>query len=360
MDATLDLILEQYRDQLKRGTILLDLADEGTEAHVLFIIDHIVRDGGQDKTGQQRIVSRRMQFVLIDASGNVSQGGHAPYLDYEPLDTEEMELVQDILDQEWLKQNMEGLALGHAVRNLVPEHFNEVKSRRERIVDATLKAVHERLTKEINYWSHRYQQLKLDVEAGNQPRMQPENARRRAEDLTERLQQRRIELENQRHVVSSTPIVVGGALVIPQGLLDQKKGKEIPQWAVDPEARSRIEQMAMQAVIQAEKDLGFEPHDVSQAKYGWDIQSRAGDGEVRFIEVKGRVKGAPTVTVTKNEILASLNQPEHFILAIALVDGEQVEGPYYLRKPFDQEPGFGVTSINFELNTLLTKAALPS
>jgi len=360
MDATLDLILEQYRGQLKRGVILIDRADESTEAHVLFIIDHIVRDGGQDKTGQQRIVSRRMQFVLIDANGNISQGGHAPYLDYEPLDTEEMELVQDILDQEWLKQNMEGLALGHAVRTLVPEHFNEVKSRRERIVDATLKAVHERLTKEINYWSHRYQQLKLDVEAGNQPRMQPENARRRAEDLTERLQQRRLELENQRHVVSSTPIVVGGALVIPQGLLDQKKGKEIPQWAVDPEARSRIEQMAMQAVMQAEMDLGFEPQDVSRAKYGWDIQSRAGDGEVRFIEVKGRAKDATTVTVSKNEILAGLNQPERFILAIALVDGDRVEGPYYLRKPFDQEPGFGVTSINFELKKLLTKAALPS
>ena len=360
MDATLDLILEQHRDQLKRGVILVDRADEGVEPHILFIIDHIVRDAGQDKNGQQRTISRRMQFVLIDAKGDVSQGGHAPYLDYEPLDPEEFELVQDVLDQEWLKQNMEGLALNHAVKTLVPEHFNEVKSRRERIVDATLQAVHERLTKEINYWSHRYQQLKMDFEAGKQPHMQPEMARRRAEDLTERLQQRKSELENQRHIVSSTPLVVGGALVIPQGLLEQKKGKDIPQWAIDPEARSRVEQLAMQAVMKAEKNLGFEPHDVSQAKYGWDIQSRAGDGEVRFIEVKGRVKGAPTITVTKNEILASLNQPERFILAIALVDGDQVDGPHYLRKPFDQEPGFGVTSINFELKTLLTKAVMPS
>jgi hypothetical protein len=71
--------------------------------------------------------------------------------------------------------------------------------------------------------------------------------------------------------------------------------------------------------------------------------------------VKGRAKGADTVTITKNEILACLNQPERFFLAIVLVDGDQVEGPYYIKKPFDQEPDFGVTSINYDLDTLLSK-----
>ena len=360
MDATIDLTLEQHRELLKRGAVLVNRADEGLEPYILYIINHTIRDGVQDNLGQQRIISRRMQFVLIDAAGNITQGGHAPYLDYEPIAPDEAELIKDIFDQAWMKQNMEGQALGYAVKAMVPEHFKEVKSRRENIVDATLKAVYERLTKEINYWSHRYQQLKLEMEAGKQPRMQPENARRRAEELTERLQQRKTELEQQRHVVSNTPIIVGGALVIPQGLIEQKKGNEIPVWATNAEERSRIEKLAMNAVMEAEKSLGFDPVDVSKEKYGWDIQSKAGDGELRFIEVKGRVKGAPTVTVTKNEILASLNQPDKFIFAVALVDGDQVEGPYYLREPFDQEPGFGVTSINFNLNTLLSKSEQPS
>jgi len=157
-------------------------------------------------------------------------------------------------------------------------------------------------------------------------------------------------------VASNTPHIVGGALIIPQGLLDLKKGKEIPVWAVDPVARARVEKLAMNAVMDKEKSLGHEPLDVSMEKHGWDILSRTGKGEVRFIEVKGRVKGAPTITVTKNEILASFNQPERFILAIVLIDGESTEGPYYLRKPFDQEPGFGVTSINFKLDVLLERA----
>jgi SNF2 family DNA or RNA helicase len=47
------------------------------------------------------------------------------------------------------------------------------------------------------------------------------------------------------------------------------------------------------------------------------------DGRLRFIEVKGRVAGALTVTVTRNEILTALNKPDDFILAVGQVeDGE--------------------------------------
>jgi len=356
MDAILDLVQEQYRNLLKQGTVLVDRTDEGTTSQILYIIDHTIRDGGQERSGQQRVISRRMQFVLIDESGNVTQGGHAPYLDYEEPKPDEMASIEEMLNEAWLKQNMEKPALSYAVQTIVPEHFNEVKERRQHMVDATLGAVKERLTKEINYWSHRYAKLSVEVQAGRQPRMQPENARRRAEELTERLQQRIRELEAQRHVASNTPHIVGGAFIVPQGLLDQKKGKEVPQWAVDPTARARIESLAMKAVMEKEKQMGHTPQDVSMEKHGWDILSHSGKGEVRFIEVKGRVKGAPTITVTKNEILASLNQPERFILAIVLVDGDTTEDPCYIRKPFDQEPGFGVTSINYKLSELISLA----
>ena len=44
--------------------------------------------------------------------------------------------------------------------------------------------------------------------------------------------------------------------------------------------------------------------------------------EARHIEVKGRVQGASTVTVTRNEILYALNQADKFLLAIALVGSD--------------------------------------
>ncbi len=73
----------------------------------------------------------------------------------------------------------------------------------------------------------------------------------------------------------------------------------------------------------------------------------------RHIEVKGRARGQTTLTVTRNEILYGLNQQEQFILAIVLVEGEAHEGPYYVKKPFTQEPDWAVSSINLDLGSLL-------
>ena len=111
--------------------------------------------------------------------------------------------------------------------------------------------------------------------------------------------------------------------------------------------------------MEIERRLGYEPVDKEIERLGYDIESRIpGTGRLRFIEVKGRVAGAPTITVTKNEILYSLNKPDDFILAIVAFDGPD-QRVYYLRQPFRREPDFGVTSVNYDLAELLTRAGPP-
>lgn len=70
-----------------------------------------------------------------------------------------------------------------------------------------------------------------------------------------------------------------------------------------------------------------------------------------------RVTGA--VTVTRNEILYSLNKPEDFILAIVEFDGD-AHRVHYIRQPFRREPDFGVTSVNYDFAELLAKASPPA
>lgn len=126
--------------------------------------------------------------------------------------------------------------------------------------------------------------------------------------------------------------------------------------------RDRVEMMAMNAVMDVERSLGYEPFDVSREKKGYDIESRIpGTGKLRFIEVKGRAKGAETVTVSKREIISGLNKPEDFILAMVVVDGEKTT-PYYARAQdiFEREPGFGELSVNYSIGELLTRALEPS
>ena len=76
--------------------------------------------------------------------------------------------------------------------------------------------------------------------------------------------------------------------------------------------------------------------------------------------MKGRIDGADTVTISKNEILTALNQPEQFILGIVRVANGQAKEIAYVREPFGREPDFGVTSVNYNLSELWARGIPPS
>jgi hypothetical protein len=150
-------------------------------------------------------------------------------------------------------------------------------------------------------------------------------------------------------------IVVGGALVVPIGLIYQLQGKPPSQASLFARETKRVELAAMDAVMARERALGYEPVDVSREKCGYDVLSRYPGGdrsELRFIEVKGRIEGAETVTVTKNEVITALNQPESYILAMVRVPMEDAGSESgcemrYVRQPFQREPDQGAASVNY-------------
>jgi hypothetical protein len=130
-----------------------------------------------------------------------------------------------------------------------------------------------------------------------------------------------------------------------------------PASAADTQASAA---RARAAVMETERALGFEPTDRELDRLGYDIESRVpGTGRLRFLEVKGRVAGADTVTVTKNEILTSLNKPDDFILAMVEFLDSDRHRVRYLRRPFQREPDFGVTSVNYDFAELLERAEEP-
>ncbi|QBD80734.1 DUF3883 domain-containing protein [Ktedonosporobacter rubrisoli] len=354
LDSVIELLLSQHRDALAQGTVLVDASDEGQEARVLFYLEHTIQDASLDTNGKRRAVSRQLQFVEINARDEIRAAGYAPFLDYRPLREEEQALIAQVRGAPWLAQDLEKRVRDYAIRQLVPRHLSEVKKRREEQVDKTYRAVNERLTREISYWDNRAVQLQSQEAAGKtNARLNSQIARQRAIELNERLERRLSELEQERKLSAMLPIVLGGVLVVPLGLLRRLSGAQAEPQEQARHETQRIERLAMEAVLRLERAQGYQPRDVSAEKCGYDIESQVpATGRLRFIEVKGRVKGAETVTVTRNEILTALNKPEDFWLAVVEVDGELTR-THYIPRPFRQEPDFEATSVNYHLARLL-------
>ena len=362
LEAILDLTLERQRDLLRRGTVLVDERDFGTAPRVLFYLEHAIQDASITKSGERRTVSQQMLYVELDGTGNTRHLHYAPYLDYRPLHPDELNLDRLLSHPAcaWISRDLEQKAITHAIMHVVPEHLQEVRGRRLAWIEKTRAAVKDRLTKEIGYWDHRAAELKLQEQAGKaNARLNSQEASRRADDLQARLQKRMEQLDLEAQISALPPVVLGGLVVVPVGLLAQMTSRALPEGSqpVDTQlwaARART------IVMDVERQLSFEPVDREVEKLGYDIESRdSRSGRLRFLEVKGRVSGAATITVTKNEILYSLNKPEDFILAIVEFLPNDAHRVHYVRQPFQREPDFGVTSVNYDFAELLARAEAP-
>ena len=167
------------------------------------------------------------------------------------------------------------------------------------------------------------------------------------------------ELQLKAQLAPLPPVVLGGVLVVPQGLLATIRGQRPapPNQVRDtqkPAARARA------IIMETERALGFEHTDRETEHLGYDIESRVpGTGKLRFIEVKGRVHDADTITVTRNEVLYSLNKPDDYRLAIVEFLEDDSFRAHYIRRPFGREPDFGANSVNYSFKDLLARSEPP-
>ncbi len=354
LDVVVAMTVERHGALLKQGSVLVDDIDERNTARVLLYLEHAVTDG------RGQTVSKRFQFVELDAGGVGRSAGFAPYLDYRPATTEEAGFVKTLRNEAWLVDGVEARGVDWAIREIAPGHLAEVRERTVERVERTRRAVRKRLLAEVNYWDQRAAVLTEQMQAGKQPRMNPDRARQRADDLHTRRVRREEELQREAQLQALPPVVVGGALVVPAGLLARLRGVATP-----PPTRetARVERRAVDAVMATERTCGRFPEEMPPNNPGYDIRSRTPDGHWLFVEVKGRITGADEVSVTRTEMLTGRNAPERFVLALVRVAAEGAEGDEvrYLRGAFaDYEPHFAETRKTFAWAKLWAAAGEPS
>ena len=112
--------------------------------------------------------------------------------------------------------------------------------------------------------------------------------------------------------------------------------------------------------MEAEKELGRLPKDVSSTKgIGYDIESIDSEGNLFFIEVKGRIEGSDSITLTYNERQCAKNSPKKFRLAISIINNGEASNPKYISNVNWGTPGFASESENYNLLKLLKESRDP-
>ena len=360
LSAVVDKVLADHGHTLQSGALLLDSDDPSTEPRLLVYLDHSVTDGRQVH-GQRQLVSRRFQYVEIDRHGNTLDPGSEPYIGYGPVPDDLRERLFGHLDLGWADQAAESAARDWAIEHMAGPHFEEMNVVTGERVAKTREAVRERLEAEIRFWDQRAEELKAQELAGKKPRINSGRARSRADELEARMARRRLELDQEADLHNNPPTIVGAALIVPQGLVDELDGTPPAPDAVAD--KMETDRRAVAAVLAAERTLGRNPEEQVHNNPGFDILSiDPKTGIHYFIEVKGHLPQTTEISVSAQQVQKAKANPDRWRLAVASVPTDPDEEPavHYLLEPFqDVTLHFAQPKVPLNVVNLLAVAVEP-
>jgi len=360
LDAVVNESLRRYQPVLEEGTIFVDEESSVLSPEVHMILKSEVYNIVK---GQKNIVSTRLFLGAVNKSNkfDFKEVNFARYLDFKPL-SEFNITPQSILSRNelnWVNSNLVDQVLKKATDEIVFDHKNLVQKEKESWSSKVKKAVEKRLQGEISYWNTHYTDLLRDVREGKKVReTELRNAKRNANDLAIRLENRMNQLKEEEKVFSSPPALVGIYLVLPKDLLVEPE-RSIKNSSSSSSDKMLSAEIARNLVMKIEESLGNIPKDVEFQKKGYDIESIKPNGDYRLIEVKGRSSDAKEVTFTTNEINFSLNQPENYIIALVEFSEAGSSKVYYSRNFFENKPDVHQKSSNYSMSALKANSTSP-
>ena len=343
LHAVIEATIDDLGPTLKQGTVLVDRRSKQSDAPMLmFSVEQRIENTAADAD----TVSHHFDYPLLEQDGTVTVSAAPPYLDYDRPDSTETEAIAEIAGGDWARQNHEKLVRAWAYREGLQPRMDEIKTRLDIETARTRAQVKDRLLAEINHWDREHNRLEALERGGTVGRLRAETALVRARQLDERLSRRLEQLDEAANLVAVPAVIRGAALVIPSTLLATGAEPEAQNFARQTE---EVERRAVEAVLAAERALGREPVEMPRNNPGYDIQSTDQSGFIHYIEVKGRIEGSDTFTITTNEITFAQTQGDRHRLALVEVstNGADSDQLRYMSDAFTHlEPSATTRSYN--------------
>lgn len=256
-----------------------------------------IQVAGQQKTGQASVLKATLVAVLDQASGELVLISPDCLHDLAPVNADSIPPTQFALptpqDQERIEKWLRVKFQVPMVKREQQQRQRELEIRQDYLQKAMDTAIREAQRTQFK--------LAAKVASGEETyRVTRDSAQKRVRDLQERYRAKQSELDHLKIVSFGQVAYLGCAIVHPALALVA----EMPGMKNDPE----VEALAMQYVMDYERQRGWEPEDVSQNRdgSGFDIRSVGPENldrvaPVRRIEVKGRAQVNQEVSLTANE-----------------------------------------------------------
>lgn len=354
LHAVIEATIEDLGEALTRGTVLVDRRDKQAETPLLmYTVEQRIVNG----TPEADTVSHHVDYPLAAPGGDIVVSGGPPYLDYDRPRPEEALAIAGIVGGEWARTSHERAVRAKAYRDGLQPRMEELAARIGGETQRVRTQVRERLLAESNYWYSEHTRLEALERGGTIGRVRAEAALSQARRLEERLERRLQELDEATQLNAVPAVFRGAALVVPSAML-----------AGEPPAGARtsrvdeVERRAVEAVFAAERRLGRRPSEMPRNNPGYDVQSMDADGRIHYIEVKGRIAGADTFTITTNEVTFAQTQGDRHRLALVEVSpvGPECDQLRYVADAFSHlEPSATTRSYNETWRDYWTRGGSP-
>lgn len=342
LGAVIEITISQLGSELDRGAIFVDSSENQSDSiEMVFAIEQKIRSSNADD-----LISHHFDYVTVGESGPLDSVSKPPFLGLPGPQDAFKNKIPSLLSDGWLgKVNEQEIRAWNFKKSLEPR-IDVLTATRERDVDRTIDQVRARLTAEINHWDRLHFELESLEKEGKPGKFRSDAAQTKARELEKRLNTRISELESSRGVVAMPGQVRAVALIIPSRLISDEDREDADTYAKDT---TEVERRAVDLVLQRECELGRSPTEMARNNKGYDIKSKDSDGNAYFIEVKGRIEGSETFTITHSEVTFAQDQGDRHRLALVRIGtaGAHEDEVRYVLNAFDHvTPSLTTASYN--------------
>lgn len=332
LEAVIELTIEDLGKSLESGTIFIDNTDSQREnlSRLYAVEQRIVNSVTPPMT-----VDRHFDFIEVNADSSASVANMAPYLDFDAPSLDQLPRLEEIVANVQLADEDLSVARRRSVELGITPILQGRREAASSVRDKTRLQILERLNKEINHWDTEHNRLLYQEDRGKSSSISAKTAFERARKLEARRDARLLEIEREAALVALAPIVRTAAIVVPSKLLLATQEQGV--FAASADARKDIERRAVDLVLKCEQELGRQPFEMPPNNRGFDIRSITSSGEIIYLEVKGRIAGSDTFTITASEVSFAQTQELSHRLALVSVspEGSESDQVRYLSNAFD-------------------------